>query len=69
MSKSWRLFALALLLAGCIGESRAQTSIDGGAPATGGWKLSKIGNLSRVPGLNDRHKELLARNGFFLFNA
>jgi hypothetical protein len=30
------------------------------------WDLGKVGNLSRVPGLKTEHRDLLAREGFFL---
>ena len=64
------LFALAALLAGgCIGDSRAAskqgTETSARRPA-GAWKLSQIGNLARLPGLKSQHKDLLAKQGFFL---
>jgi hypothetical protein len=64
-----RLAAAVLLAAGCIGNSRAQPTQGSTAPAgapTGAWKLSQIGNLARLPGMKADHKDLLAKQGFFL---
>jgi hypothetical protein len=61
------VFAAVLWTAGCIGSSRAQTAAEGGARVPGKeWNLSHVGNLSRVPGLKAPHKDLLAKQGFFL---
>lgn len=60
-------FALLLLSASCVGTSQAQTAVEGSAATREkGWDVSKVGNLSRVPGLKSAHKDVLARQGFFL---
>ena len=60
-------FAAVLLTAGPLGSPRAQTVANGGALAPSkDWNLSRVGNLSRLPGLKAAHKDLLARQGFFL---